>query len=147
MKKFLIYYNNIFNKISNWIQPVFLLTIRLHVSWIFLKAGLTKVKSWETTLYLFEEEYKVPLISPHIAAYLATGGELVLPIVLTLGILSRLSALKLFILNAVAVMSYPALWESGFYDHQLWGLALFIVVLWGPGKVSIDYLLCKRLQK
>ncbi|MBE8221144.1 MAG: DoxX family protein [Bdellovibrionales bacterium] len=147
MKKFLIYYNNIFNKISDYLQPIFLLSIRIYVGWIFFKAGLNKISGWDATLYLFEEEYKVPLISPHIAAYLATAGEIVLPVVLVLGILSRLSALKLFILNAVAVISYPALWSGGFYDHKLWGLALFIIILWGPGKISTDYLICKKLQK
>lgn len=147
MKKFFISYNSIFNKISDSIQPIFLLGIRLHVSWIFFKSGLNKLQGWETTLYLFEEEYKVPLLSPHIAAYLATAGELVLPVVLSLGLLSRLSGFSLFMLNAVAVISYPLLWEKGFYDHQLWGLALFIIVLWGPGKLSLDYLICKKLKK
>ncbi|MBE8162437.1 MAG: DoxX family protein [Bdellovibrionaceae bacterium] len=147
MKKFFICYNNIFTTASRVMQPIFLFAIRAHVSWVFFKAGLNKIQSWETTLYLFEEEYKVPVIGPHIAAYLATAGELVLPVALTLGIVSRLSALGLFILNVVAVISYPLLWEMGFYDHQLWGLALFIVVLWGPGKLSLDYLLCKQLRK
>lgn len=147
MKKFFILYNTIFNKISDWLQPLLLLVIRLHVSWIFFKAGLNKIQNWETTLYLFEEEYKVPLLTPHLAAYLGTGGELVLPVVLTLGLLGRLSALKLFALNAMAVISYPAIWEGGFYDHKLWGLGLLIVVLWGPGKISLDYLLCKQLRK
>lgn len=147
MKKFFILYNTIFNQISKWLQPLFLLAIRVHISWVFFKAGLNKIQNWETTLYLFKEEYKVPLLTPHLAAYLGTAGELVLPIFLTLGLLGRLSAVKLFALNAMAVISYPVLWEKGFYDHQLWGLGLLVVVLWGSGKISLDYLLCKQLRK
>lgn len=146
MKKFFIIYNNVFNTISNWTQPFVLLGIRLYVSWIFFKAGLGKVQNLDRTIYLFENEFQVPILSPQVAAYMATIGELALPVFLTLGLLGRLSALKLFILNAVAVISYPKLLEGNFYDHKLWGLGLLFIVLWGPGKIALDYLICKKLR-
>lgn len=147
MKKIFNIYNNVFNTISTWTQPFVLLGIRLYVSSIFFKAGLRKIQNLDNTIYLFENEFQVPILSPQIAAYMATAGELVLPVFLTLGLLGRLSALKLFVLNAVAVISYPKLLESGFYDHKFWGLGLLIIILWGPGAIAVDYLICKRLKK
>ena len=106
-----------------------------------------KIASWDSTLYLFELEYQVPILPWELAAYLGTAAELTLPIFVALGLLSRPMALALFIFNIVAVISYPVLWEQGFYDHQLWGLMLLLVVVWGAGPISLDKVLRQQVSK
>ncbi|NIY93214.1 DoxX family protein [Vibrio diazotrophicus] len=120
------------------LAPIVLLISRIWVSWVFFNSGLTKITTWSSTLYLFEWEYQVPFISWKVAAYLATAAELVIPIFLLLGLFGRLSAAALFAVNITAVISYPLLWERGFYDHQLWGMMMLTVMIWGPGSLSID---------
>ena len=83
---------NLFNTTQHWIQrsinaidwlsPASDLLIRLWIANIFWKAGTVKIASWDSTLYLFEYEYQVPLIPPEIAAYLGTGVELSMPVLL-----------------------------------------------------------------
>lgn len=133
---------------SRWLQrdlaSLLLLMCRLWAGWVFWQSGLSKITNWDSTLYLFELEYQVPLLPWQLAAYLATAAELTLPLLLIPGVLGRLSALALFAVNAVAVMSYPLLWQQGFTDHQLWGLMLLMVVVWGPGQLSFDHWLSRR---
>lgn len=97
--------NDSVQRIVRGLLPVALLLGRLYVAWVFFKAGLTKIDDWGTTLFLFEEEYNVPLLSPELAAFLATFGELVFPVLLALGLLSLVSSLGLFVINIVAVIS------------------------------------------
>jgi len=129
----------------DWLSPLSILAIRLWVAWVFFKSGLTKINSWDSTLYLFEYEYAVPLLSPEMAAYLGTAAELSLPVLLALGLAGRFGAIALFIFNITAVLSYPDLNAAGIRDHQVWGIMLLVPLLHGPGKLSIDYLLCKKL--
>ncbi len=147
--------NTLLNKVMGWVIPVYekldwlsplsILAIRLWVAWVFFKSGLTKINSWDSTLYLFEYEYAVPLLSPEMAAYLGTAAELSLPVLLALGLAGRFGAIALFIFNITAVLSYPDLNAAGIRDHQVWGIMLLVPLLHGPGKLSIDYLLCKKL--
>lgn len=125
--------------------PLLLLFCRLWVAWIFFNSGLTKIASWDSTLFLFEYEYQVPIIPWELAAYMGTAAELVLPVFLALGLLTRPMAAILFVFNIIAVVSYPLLWEKGYYDHQLWGLMILIVVVWGPGWISADKILRNKL--
>ena len=67
-----------------------------------------------------------------------------LPVFLVLGLLTRPAALALFVFNIVAVVSYPALWEKGFYDHQMWGILLLATVILGPGLAAVDNFLKRR---
>lgn len=127
------------------LAPVLDFGIRLFVASVFFKAGLTKIASWSTTLALFEFEYAVPLLPPALAAYLATAAELVLPVLLVLGLGTRLAALALFVFNIVAVISYPDLSEIGLKDHQYWGLLLLVTLIHGPGRLSLDHLIRQRL--
>jgi uncharacterized membrane protein YphA (DoxX/SURF4 family) len=87
------------------LQPLALLAARLFVAQVFFLSGLTKLRDWDTTLALFADEYHVPLLPPEAAAWLGTGGELVLPVLLALGLFGRFGALGLFVVNAVAVLS------------------------------------------
>lgn len=124
--------------------PVAELGIRLYVANVFWKSGVNKFQSWDSTLFLFEYEYQVPVLSPKLAAYLGTGAELIFPVMLAIGLGGRFAAIALFIFNIIAVISYPSLNEAGIAQHQLWGLMLLLPVCYGPGKISIDHFIRKK---
>ena len=126
-------------------SPAVDLVVRVLVGSVFFQSGLTKIMSWSSTLSLFENEYAVPLLPPHLAALLGTGVELVFPVLLVLGLGTRFAAFVLFVFNIIAVMSYPDLGEVGLKDHQTWGLLLLVTLLHGPGALSLDRLLGSRL--
>ena len=123
------------------LSPIVDLAFRLWVANVFWKSGLTKIANWDTTVFLFTEEYQVPILSPEVAAFLGTGAELVLPPLLAFGLATRFAAIALFLFNIVAVISYPALNAVGLKDHIYWGLMLLVPIFHGPGKLSIDQLL------
>jgi len=124
--------------------PIANLAIRLWVANVFFKSGLTKIKTWDSTLYLFENEYSVPLLPPEFAAMMGTTVELFFPVLLTLGLAGRFGAFVLFIFNIIAVISYPDLNAAGLRDHEVWGIMLLVPLLYGPGKISIDYFISKK---
>lgn len=128
------------------LQPLAQLAARLYLAQVFFLAGLTKLRDWETTLLLFENEYAVPLLSPALAAAAGTAGELVLPVLLVLGLGGRIAALGLFIVNAVAVVALPEITEAALQLHQFWGSLLLGLLLWGPGRWSVDAVLVRRLS-
>ncbi|WP_437130096.1 DoxX family protein [Vibrio furnissii] len=140
-----------YHALCHWLQRDFasllLLLCRIWAGWVFWQSGVSKIANWDSTLYLFELEYHVPLLPWQLAAYLATGAELALPLLLMPGLFGRFSALALFAVNAMAVVSYPLLWEQGFTDHQLWGFMLLMVVVWGPGRLSLDHWLSRKWQR
>lgn len=129
----------------DWLSPVIDLLFRLWIANIFWKAGMTKLANWDSTLYLFEYEYAVPFLPTELAALIGTGVEITMPVLLAIGLGTRFSALVLFVFNIIAVVSYPTLNDIGVKDHQYWGLMLLIPLFHGPGALSIDYLLRKRL--
>lgn len=123
---------------SDYLRIPAMLFVRLYVASIFFKSGLTKLRDWESTLMLFEYEYEVPLLSPVVAAWAGTIGELVLPILLAIGLFSRLSALGLFVVNYVAVLSLIDISPAALNEHILWGSLLVFVMLIGGEKLSAD---------
>ncbi|MGC2164404.1 MAG: DoxX family protein [Gallionella sp.] len=130
-----------------FLAPAFDLGLRLFLANVFFKSGLTKIKTWDSTLYLFSDVYQVPLLNPEVAAYLATGAELALPVLLVLGLLGRFAAAGLFILNGVAVISYYSeLSEAGLNQHLYWGMLLLVLLSISRGRWSVDALLQKRLK-
>ncbi|MGR5120741.1 DoxX family protein [Vibrio astriarenae] len=131
-------YDSLVDKLQAIFVPVFLLFCRLWVAWVFFNSGLVKIASWDSTLFLFEYEYQVPILPWEIAAYTGTAAELILPVFLAIGFFTRPMAAILFVFNIIAVVSYPLLWEKGFYDHQLWGLMILVVIVWGAGPLSAD---------
>ncbi|MFQ3207476.1 MAG: putative oxidoreductase [Glaciecola sp.] len=137
MTKLINFYNSIFGKLD-LIQPVMLLAARFYVAWVFFKAGLTKLRDWDTTLLLFEYEYAVPVLNFEVAAYLATFGEIVLPILLVIGLFGRKAALGLFIVNYIAVISLEDMPAAALNEHVLWGTLMLLVAVWGAGKLSLD---------
>lgn len=134
--------------INDWGGSLLSLAIRFYVGGQFLKAGLTKVSDWSATLALFHDEYKVPLLSPDVAAVMGASGELALPVLLFVGLLSRPVALALFAVNVVAVISYPQLFSfdcpAAINDHFYWGALLLVVAAFGPGRFSLDNILNKK---
>lgn len=128
------------------LAPIGNLAIRLWVANVFFKSGLTKIQSWDSTLYLFEYEYSVPFLPPEFAAMLGTSIELGMPVLLALGFMGRFSAIILFLFNIMAVISYPDLNPAGVVQHQMWGIMLLIPLLQGPGKLSIDHLIARKFK-
>ncbi|HCS91200.1 MAG: DoxX family protein [Thiohalocapsa sp. PB-PSB1] len=134
--------------LTDWGGSLLCLTIRLYVGWQFFKAGKTKIADWDSTLFLFREEYSVPVLPPEVAAVSGTFGELVFPVLLFLGLFSRPAALGLFVVNMVAVISYPALFgfacPAAINDHFAWGTLLLVIVAFGPGRLSVDAWLARK---
>jgi putative oxidoreductase len=120
------------------LQPVAQLAARIYVGLVFFRSGLTKIQDWETTLLLFTEEYKVPLLPPNLAAYAGTAGELVLPVLLILGLGGRFAALGLFVVNLMAVLSLEDMAPAALQLHIFWGSVLVMLALWGPGGLALE---------
>ncbi|MCC7258285.1 MAG: DoxX family protein [Gammaproteobacteria bacterium] len=125
------------------LQPLLALGLRLYAGWPFFASGLTKIQDWSSTLFLFTDEYHVPVIAPGVAAVLATAGELALPPLLWLGLATRLAALGLSLVNIVAVVAYAHVllapgFEAAIGQHLLWGVMLLVTLVYGPGRLSLD---------
>jgi putative oxidoreductase len=120
------------------LQPVAQLLARLYVGAVFFRSGLTKLRDWDTTLALFTDEYHVPLVDPAVAALAGTGGELVLPVLLVLGLAGRFAAAGLSVVNVVAVLSLAEIPDAALQGHVFWGSLLAALLLWGPGRCSAD---------
>jgi len=135
---------NVFNQAARAVraleglQPLALLAARLYLAKVFFLSGLTKIRDWDTTIALFTDEYHVPLLPPQLAAWLGTGAELLLPVLLVLGLGGRVAALGLFVLNAVAVVSLMEVADAALQQHVFWGSLLLALLLWGPGRWAVD---------
>lgn len=132
--------------LPEYLAPVIDLGLRLYLANVFFKSGLTKVLSWDSTLYLFSDVYNVPLLPPEVAASMAAGAELGLSMLLVLGLFGRFAAAGLFILNGVAVISYADLSDAGINQHLSWGILLGVLLILSRGNWSVDAWLEKRLQ-
>jgi len=126
------------NSLLEKLQSPLLLLFRLWVAKVFFMSGLQKLNTWGDeygVLYLFREEYNVPFLNYEVAAFLATAGELILPIFLVIGFGTRYIAIALSILNVVAVVSYYAtLAKVGqVTPHIFWGAMLLTTIILVPG--------------
>jgi putative oxidoreductase len=129
------------NRLLDALQPLAALAARVYVAQVFFLSGLTKLRDWGTTVALFTDEYKVPLLSPTVAAVLGTAGELVLPVLLVVGLAGRFSAIGLFVVNAVAVIALTEIAPAALQQHILWGALLAALAIYGLGPWSVDKLL------
>ena len=114
---------------------------RFAVADVFWRSGQTKVNGFsirEETFYLFREEYKVPLLPPDVAAYLSTVSEHLFPVLLLIGLASRLSALALFAMTMVIQLFVV---PGGWPEHILWLSLLLLIIARGPGAISLDHLI------
>jgi putative oxidoreductase len=135
----------------NVLQPLLALGVRIWVGLQFWKSGLLKLQSWDTTLYLFRDEYHVPVLPPELAAIVGTFGELFFPVLLFLGLFGRLGALGMSAVNVMAVVSYAHVllspgFEGAIAQHVLWGFMLVVLIVYGPGRFSLDHLLFNRKE-
>ncbi|RYF39750.1 MAG: DoxX family protein [Comamonadaceae bacterium] len=128
------------------LQPAAALAARIYVGQVFFLSGLTKIRDWETTVALFTDEYKVPLLPPALAALMGTAGELVLPVLLVLGLGGRFAALGLFVVNAVAVIALSEIAPAALQQHVLWGALLAGIAIYGPGPWSLERWVWPRLR-
>ena len=129
-----------------WLVP-FALRVALAVP--FWKSGLLKWDGFlqlkDTAIYLFADEFKLhlpggpyPFPAPAVVAFASGCGEVLLPVLLVLGLGARLAALGLSAVNVMAVLSLPDMPDAAFQLHVFWGSLLAGLVLWGPGRWSVD---------
>ena len=131
------------------LQPAAFLALRLYVSSVFLRSGWIKVTDWSGTIALFHDEYTVPVLPPDVAAYVGTFGELIFPVLIILGLAGRFGSAGLFVVNVMAVVSYPQLFTfecpAGINAHFYWGTILAALVIYGSGKWSADEVILRHL--
>lgn len=141
-------YDTLVKRLKSIPDGLLVLMARISMGAFFIRAGQTKIDSdfniTDTTVYLFREEYQVPLLSPEMAAYMATITEHMLGALLIIGLATRLSALGLLAMTIVIeVFVYPASWP----DHLLWAAALGLILARGPGWLAADTWVCKSFGK
>ncbi len=136
----------LYAKLTAWLTPLALLVLRLPVAWVFWRSGRTKVEGWNifalqpSQPFLFEHEFGMPF--PVLSAHLAAIAEHVLPVMLVLGLATRIGALGMLAMTAVIqLFVFPDAW---FGQHMWWAATLFAVLVLGPGALSVDHLI-KRL--
>ena len=120
------------------------LMARVSLAMIFWRSGQAKIANWDLTLQLFANEYKVPILPPEIAAPMAAAVELSTPVLLMLGLLTRLATLPMIGMTLVIqIFVYPQSWA----DHLAWMTFLLLLLTRGPGVFSLDYLLGKYFAR
>ena len=130
------------------------LAARFGVGAVFLQSGVNKVANCgfpfldcqltSSALFLFKNEFKLPLLSPELAATLATVGEHVLPVMLFLGLGARLGALGLLVMTfVIQTFVYPDAWPT----HLVWAVSLIYVAARGPGVFSVDHFLGRAFNR
>src|SRR5258708_6714463 len=134
-------------RIIRWLDgvPYWILAIplRFAVATVFWNSAMTKLANWDTAIELFTEEYKVPLLPPELAAYMAASIELTTPVLLVLGLATRPAALVLLgMTTVIEVFVYPLAWPT----HIQWAAILLVLLCRGPGKLSVDHWLWRRTQ-
>ena len=114
------------------------LMFRLAIASVFLKAGLNKLASWELTVQLFADEYKVPVLSPEVAATLASTVEIGCSTLLILGLGTRLATLPLLgMILVIQTTVYP----NAYAEHLTWASILLFLLTRGGGPWSLDRVL------
>jgi putative oxidoreductase len=117
------------------------LLFRLALAGVFLRAGLTKLENWESTVALFADEYKVPVLAPHLAAAMAATFEVGCSLLLVVGLGTRLAAVPLIgMIATIQLFVYPQAWP----EHLVWGSILVFLVTRGGGTLSLDHLITRR---
>jgi len=122
-----------------WLErfPLALLQLmfRVSIAAVFWNSGLTKIASWQSTVVLFRDEYRVPLLPPELAATLGAAVELTCPVLLVLGLATRLATLPMLGMTfVIEVFVYPADW----IEHLIWASLLLFILTRGPGPIALD---------
>jgi putative oxidoreductase len=117
---------------------------RLATFVVFWRSGLVKLDDWSGTISLFQDEYKVPLLAPQLAAYMATAMELGGSSLVLLGLGTRVVTLLLLgMVTVIQLFVYPSAWPT----HIQWVAFMLILVARGPGTISLDALLCRWVKR
>ena len=144
--KFVEHAKTVINRLNSIPSTAIALIARIGIAGVFWRSGQTKVEGWkitDSTLYLFQEEYALPLISAEFAANAATLAEHLLPLFLIIGLASRASAAGLLAMTLVIqLLVYPGSWP----DHFTWAAALVFLIARGPGVLSLDHLINRHYQ-
>ncbi|MFP5514200.1 MAG: DoxX family protein [Alphaproteobacteria bacterium] len=148
----LTHLSDIRDRAAGWLDhyaaPLFDLAVRLTMAPIFFRSGLQKIGDWSATLFLFQEEYRVPLLPPEVAALLATATELTMPVLLVLGLATRLAAVPLLamalVIQFVLGAANPAFSNP---QHYFWMLLLTGLIVRGGGRLSVDHLLLRLSRR
>lgn len=133
------------NLLGQYGEPLVKLGVRFMIAKTFFMAGLAKIQDWENTVFLFEFEYSVPVLPPEFAAFLATCFELGMPVLLLIGLFSRLASMPL--LGMALVIQFILGAANPAYDnieHFYWMLLLLVIITTGPGRLSLDHYLVKK---
>ena len=132
----------LYAKLERFPLSIIQLAMRIAVGAAFFRSGLLKVNSWEFAVQLFRDEYKVPLLDPVLAAQLATVVELGVPLFLFAGLATRLATLPLLgMIAVIQIFVYPNAWS----DHLLWGSILVFLLTRGPGAISLDHFIARKV--
>lgn len=130
----------VFGLLNSVPLSLLLLVARIATFSVFFRSGLVKLADWNATLRLFENEYKVPVIPPHFAAYMSASMELGLSSLVLIGFATRLSVLGLLgMVSVIQIFVYPMAWP----DHIQWLAFMIFIVCRGPGVISLDYALSR----
>ena len=134
--------------LQTWAAPLLDLAMRLWIARIFFNSGLTKLRDWESTLFLFEYEYQVPILPNGLAALLATATEIAAPVFLAIGLASRLAAFPMLAMAMViqfALGSVNPAFDN--VEHFYWMFVLGMIVARGPGRISLDHYIARRFAR
>lgn len=122
--------------------PYWLISVaaRVGLARVFGGSAQAHLANWQTTLYLFDNTYHVPLLPPHIAAYMAVALEVGSTPLLLLGLATRLTSLALAGMTLVIeVFVFPQAWPT----HIQWAVMILVLLRWGPGPISLDALIAR----
>jgi putative oxidoreductase len=132
-------------RVLRWLDAVpyaiLAIPLRLAVATVFWNSGMTKLANWDSALALFADEYKLPLLPPEIAAYVAATIELTTPVLLVVGLLTRpAAAVLLGMVAVIEIFVYPQAWPT----HLQWAAMLLVLLCRGAGKLSLDHVMWRR---
>jgi putative oxidoreductase len=122
-------------RLERFPMSVLQLLFRISIAAVFWNSGLTKIASWQSTVVLFRDEYRVPVLPPEVAAALAASVELTCPVLLVLGLATRLATLPMLGMTfVIEAFVYPEDW----IEHLTWASLLLFILTRGPGPISLD---------
>jgi putative oxidoreductase len=129
---------NLYRWLDRVPYAVLAIPLRFAVATVFWSSATTKLADWNATLFLFEDEYRLPLLPPEFAANLALAIEITTPVLLVSGLLTRLAAAMLLVMTAIIeIFVYPQAWPT----HIQWAAMLLVLLCRGAGTFSLDHLL------
>lgn len=118
--------------------------MRIGIGFVFFNSGLLKARSFEFAVKLFQDEYRLPLLPPELAARLAMSVEIAVPLFLFVGLATRLATLPLLgMVVVIQVLVYPQAWV----EHLLWASVLLVLLTRGPGMISLDHLIERHFAR